>query len=103
MKSRTTYRPFRKPLLSCAALLTRVIFCCRPLSYFVSKSTRWDADGLTLLSTANISQRRTTMSDPGGMQPMMAFDKNPPPPGDEYEEIREQVSSEKFSLTDLID
>lgn len=43
------------------------------------------------------------MSDPGGMQPMMAFDKNPPPPGDEYEEIREQVSSEKFSLTDLID
>lgn len=34
---------------------------------------------------------------------MMAFDKNPPPPGDEYEEIREQVSSEKFSLTDLID
>ena len=34
---------------------------------------------------------------------MMAFDKNPPPPGDEYEEIREQVSSEKFSLADLID
>jgi len=24
--------------------------------------------------------------------PMVAFDKNPPPPGDEYEEIREQVS-----------
>jgi len=24
--------------------------------------------------------------------PMVAFDKKPPPPGDEYEEIREQVS-----------
>ena len=27
---------------------------------------------------------------PGGIQPM-AFEKNPPPPGEEYEEIREQV------------
>ena len=31
------------------------------------------------------------MSDqPGEIQPMV-FEKNPPPPGDEYEEIREQV------------
>ena len=35
------------------------------------------------------------MSDqPGEIQPMV-FEKNPPPPGDEYEEIREQVRSFK--------
>ena len=39
------------------------------------------------------------MSDqPGEIQPMV-FEKNPPPPGDEYEEIREQVRSFSCPLT----
>ena len=41
---------------------------------------------------------RTMSEQPGGIQPM-AFEKNPPAPGEEYEEIREQVRSFPCPLT----
>ena len=37
-------------------------------------------------------ENRTMSEQPGGIQPM-AFEENPPAPGEEYEEIREQVRS----------